>query len=167
MTRETAPALASLLAWLKRGADTVGVLLFLAAFCGFMIQVFWRYVLNDPLAWTEEFVMICFIWTVFWAAAFMVPVREHVSFDVVYDVVTPQTRRAFCMISFATIAVAFLWLVPYMWDYLQFLTRKKSPVLRVEMHWVYGCYMLFISAFAIQSAWRLTELFRPNWCDQI
>ena len=112
MAQDRTTPLVSLLTWLKRGADTVGVLLFLAAFCGFIVQVFWRYVLNDPLAWTEEFVMICFIWTVFWAAAFMVPVREHVSFDVVYDVVTPQTRRAFCMVTFATIAIAFFWLVP-------------------------------------------------------
>ena len=167
MAGQTNPAWVSALTWFKRGADTVGVLLFLAAFCGFIVQVFWRYALNEPLVWTEEFVMICFIWTVFWAAAFMVPVREHVSFDVVYDVVAPQTRRAFCMVSFATIAVAFLWLVPYTWDYLSFLTRKKSPVLRVEMHWVYGCYILFIGAFAIQSIWRLVELFGSNWRAQI
>lgn len=167
MARKPSTPLVRLLTLLKRGADTVGVLLFLAAFCGFIVQVFWRYLLNDPLAWTEEFVMICFIWTVFWAAAFMVPVREHVSFDVVYDVVSPRTRRGFSMVTFATIAIAFVWLVPYTWDYLQFLTRKKSPVLRIEMHWVYGCYILFISAFAVQSAWRLLELFRPNWRDQI
>lgn len=167
MSAGAASPIATLFTWLKRGADTVGVLLFLAAFCGFIIQVFWRYVLNDPLAWTEEFVMICFIWTVFWAAAFMVPVRDHVSFDVVYDVVTPETRRGFCAVTLATIVVAFVWLVPYTWDYLDFLTRKKSPVLRIEMHWIYGCYILFISAFAIQSAWRLAELFRPNWRDQI
>jgi TRAP-type C4-dicarboxylate transport system permease small subunit len=153
--------------WLKRGADTVGVLLFLAAFAGFIVQIFWRYVLNDPLAWTEEFVMICFIWTVFWAAAFMVPIREHVSFDVVYDIVTPQTRRGFTMVTLAAIVVSFTWLVPYTWDYLDFLTRKKSPVLRIRMHWVYGCYILFVAAFAIQSAWRLAELFRPRWRDQI
>ncbi|SMY06307.1 TRAP transporter small permease [Flavimaricola marinus] len=158
---------ASVLIWLKRGADAVGVLLFLAAFSGFIIQVFWRYVLNDPLAWTEEVVMICFIWTVFWAAAFMVPVREHVSFDVVYDVVGAQTKRSFTAISLSAIVVAFVWLVPYTWDYLDFLTRKKSPVLRIQMHWIYGCYILFVAAFAAQSAWRLAQLFRPNWRDQL
>ncbi|SLN26691.1 TRAP transporter small permease [Roseisalinus antarcticus] len=162
MPVRTATPLVTALTWLRRGADMVGVLLFLSAFCGFIVQVFWRYVLNNPLAWTEEFVMICFIWTVFWAAAFLVPVREHVSFDVVYDMAGPRTRRRFDMITLAAIVVAFVWLVPYTWDYLQFLTRKKSPVLRIQMHWIYGCYMLFVSAFALQSAWRLYEIFRAG-----
>lgn len=167
MAREDLSPLVRLLVWLKRGADAVGVLLFLAAFAGFIVQVFWRYALNSPLAWTEEFVIICFIWTVFWAAAFMVPVRDHVTFDVVYDVVKPETKRAFSMVSYAAIAVAFIWLIPYTWDYLEFLTRKKSPVLRIRMHWIYGCYLLFVTAFAVQSVWRLADLFRPTWRDQI
>ena len=67
----------------------------------------------------------------------------------------------------AAIAVAFIWLIPYTWDYLEFLTRKKSPVLRIRMHWIYGCYLLFVTAFAVQSVWRLADLFRPTWRDQI
>lgn len=167
MPEDTTSRMPGPLAWLKRGADTVGVLLFLAAFSGFIVQVFWRYVLNDPLAWTEEFVMICFIWTVFWAAAFMVPVRDHVSFDVIYDVVRPQSRRVMTMISLATIVVAFVWLVPYTWEYLDFLQRKRSPVLRVQMHWIYGCYILFVAAFAAQSALRLAHLFGARWRERI
>lgn len=151
------------LLWLKRGADLVGVLLFLAAFSGFIVQIFFRYVLNEPLAWTEEATMIAFIWTVFWSAAFMVPVREHVTFDVVYDIVSAPTRRVMTMVTLSMIIVAFVVLVPYTYDYLDFLQRKKSPVLRYQMTWIYGCYLVFIVAFAIQSAWRLYSLFRPNW----
>lgn len=155
------------LMWLKRGADTVGVLLFLAAFSGFIIQIFFRYVLNQPLAWTEEATMIAFIWTVFWAAAFMVPVRDHVTFDVVYDIVSPQVRRVLSIFTMLLVVVAFVILVPYTWDYLEFLMRKKSAVLRYQMTWIYGCYLLFIVAFAIQGAWRIYHLLRPGWRDQI
>lgn len=155
------------LLWLKRGADAVGVLLFLVAFCGFIIQVFFRYVLNQPLAWTEEATMIAFIWTVFWAAAFMVPVRGHVTFDVVYDVVSPRLRRIFTLCTMALIVIAFTILIPYTLDYLQFLMRKKSSVLRFQMTWIYGCYLLFIVAFAIQAAWRIYRLLRPDWRDEI
>lgn len=152
---------------LKKGADYVGVLLFLSAFAGFIVQVFFRYVLNQPLAWTEEITMIAFIWTVFWAAAFMVPIKDHVSFDVVYDVVAPRTRRIMTIISMILLVVAFVMLIPRTFDYLDFLLHKKSPVLRIQMTWVYGCYVLFLIAFSIQAVWRLYHLFRSTWREQI
>ncbi|MEF2072654.1 TRAP transporter small permease [Consotaella aegiceratis] len=152
---------------LKTGADTVGVLLFLTAFSGFMIQVFYRYVLNHPLAWTEEYTMIAFMWTVFWSAAFMVGIREHVSFDVVYDVVSPSTQRVLAIVAMIFLVVAFVMLIPATWDYLTFMMRKKSPVLRVRMHWVYGCYILFLVNFSIQALWRLWILFGPRWRTQV
>lgn len=152
---------------LLRASETVGGALFLLAFGGFIIQVFFRYVMNDPLRWSEEFVMICFIWTVFWAAAFMVPIREHVSFDVVYEVVGPRTRRVFSIIAMVAVIVAFLMLIPPTLDYLDFLQRKKSPVLRIQMHWIYGCYILFVVGFMLQSCARLVRLLSAGWRGQI
>ncbi len=151
----------------KGFADLVGAALFLSAFTGFIIQIFYRYVLNHPLLWTEEFTMIAFIWAVFWAAAFEVRIREHVSFDVVYDVVSPGTQRVFSIISMIAVIAAFAILIPYTWDYLDFLTRKKSSVLRVPMHLVYGCYFLFLTGFTIQALWRLDQLIGPHWRRQI
>lgn len=152
---------------LARMAEIVGGGLFLLAFAGFIIQVFFRYVMNDPLRWSEEFVMICFVWTVFWAAAFMVPIREHVSFDVVYDVASPQKRRVLSIIAMIAVIIAFGALVPYTWEYLDFLQRKKSPVLRIHMHWIYGCYLLFVAGFALQACARLYKLFGADWRTQI
>lgn len=155
------------LRWLKRGADTVGVLLFLTAFAQFILQVFFRYVLNQPLAWTEEGTLIAFIWTVFWSAAFMVPIREHVTFDVVYEAVSDRLRRRFSIGTMILLVVAFVLLIPHTLDYLQFLTRKKTSVLHVPMHWVYGCYLLFLVAFTAQAAWRLRRLLGRHWKDEL
>lgn len=154
---------ATVAATLRWVADAIGAALFLTAFGGFVIQVFWRYVLNDPLRWTEEVVMIAFIWTVFWAAAVMVPIRGHVSFDIVYEAVRPRTRRTFQIISMVAIIVAFAMLVPPLFDYLDFLQRKKSAVLRLQMHWIYGCYALFVIGFLIQAAYRLALLLSRRW----
>ncbi|QDY71081.1 TRAP transporter small permease [Qingshengfaniella alkalisoli] len=148
-------------------ADAVGAALFLSAFTGFIIQIFYRYAMQRPLLWTEEFTMIAFIWAVFWAAAFNVPIREHVSFDVIYDVVSPQARRVFCIVSMLALIAAFFILIPYTWDYLDFLTRKKSSVLRIPMHFVYGCYLLFLLGFSAQAIWRLVKLFGADWRSQI
>jgi len=155
------------LRFLKEGADLVGVLLFTAAFSGFILQVFFRYVLNAPLQWTEEATLIAFIWTVFWAAAFMVNIREHVTFDVVYDAMPPQVKRGMAIFSMLLVVGTFLLLIPATYDYLQFLLRRRSPVLRIQMTWIYGCYLLFVVNFAIQAALRLWRLFGPEWGKQI
>ncbi|SMC99980.1 TRAP transporter small permease [Rhizobium sp. RU36D] len=153
-------------AWLrtlKGGADTVGVLLFVVAFSGFIVQIFFRYVLGSPALWTEEVTMIAFVWTVFWAAAFMVNIREHVTFDVLYEVVSPETKRLMAIFSMVVLVIGFALLIPATWDYLTFVLRKKSPVLRIQMTWIYGCYLLFVVNFTIQALWRLWKLFSANW----
>lgn len=153
-------------AWLrafKGGADTIGVLLFVVAFSGFIVQIFFRYVLGSPALWTEEVTMIAFVWTVFWAAAFMVNIREHVTFDVLYEVVSPETKRLMAIFSMVVLVIGFALLIPATWDYLTFLLRKKSPVLRIQMTWIYGCYLLFVVNFTIQTLWRLWKLFSANW----
>ncbi|KUP91602.1 TRAP transporter small permease [Tritonibacter horizontis] len=148
---------------LSRAADVVGITLFLAAFAGFILQVFFRYVMGTPLIWSEEFVMIAFIWTVFWAAAFIVPIREHVTFDVVYVVLSPAWQRALAIFAMITGIIAFGLLVLPVLDYLDFLTRKKSPVLRIPMHWIYGCYLFFVVGFLFKLLARLIQLLGPNW----
>lgn len=152
---------------LSKVADSIGGLLFLTAFIGFIIQVFYRYALNDPIRWTSELIMIGFIWVVFWGAAFMVPIRSHVTLEVVYDVVPKKTKRIFSIISMLTIIIAFIILIPATVEYLDFLTRKKSPVLRLPMHWIYSCYLLFLIGFTIKSSIRLWKLFGPDWHKHI
>ena len=63
--------------------------------------------------------------------------------------------------------LCFLLLIPATWDYLEFLLRKRSPVLRISMTWIYGCYLLFVVNFTIQAAVRLWRLFTPDWGKQI
>ena len=159
--------LKSLLALLRKVADTLGVIFFVVAFGGFIVQVFMRYIMNRPLAWTEEFVMIAFIWAVFWAASFMVRIKEHVSFDVLYDVLSDKGRRVCAIFAMVVLLVAFGLLIPHTWDYLNFLTRKNSPVMRLPMEWIYGCYLVFLVSFSGQSLYRLVGLIGRDWRSHI
>lgn len=147
----------------KFAADVVGSTLFLATFIGFVVQIFFRYVLSSPVVWTEEATMIAFLWTVFWSAAFMVRIKEHVCFDVVYDIVPASVQRSLAIFAMVLLAVAFIILMPSTVDYLQFLVRKKSPVLRIPMPYIYAGYLLFLFNFTLQALWRLRGLFGRNW----
>ena len=45
------------------------------------------------VAWTDELAVVLFIWLVFWTGAFVLSIREHVAFDVVYDLLPPRLRN--------------------------------------------------------------------------
>lgn len=152
---------------LKGVVDGIGALFFLAMFSGFIIQVFYRYVLNHPLAWTEEFTLIMSLWTVFWATAFMVPIRDHVSLDIVYLACPPPVQRVLAIAATAAVIGAFLCALPGIWDYVAFMGRKKSAVMRWPMHLVFGCYILFVLGYVAQSLWRLRGLISKAWRDYL
>jgi TRAP-type mannitol/chloroaromatic compound transport system permease small subunit len=40
---------------------------------------------TSPLPWTDELAVVLYLWVILWAAAFMVPTREHVVFDLVWN----------------------------------------------------------------------------------
>ena len=58
-----------------------------------LYQVFTRYVLNDPAAFTEELVKYSLIWTGFIGAAYAFYTREHMALIVFRDKLDPQGRK--------------------------------------------------------------------------
>ena len=58
-----------------------------------LYQVFTRYVLNDPAAFTEELVKYSLIWTGFIGAAYAFYTREHIALIVFRDKLNPQGRK--------------------------------------------------------------------------
>jgi len=54
--------------WLLRRADDIAVVLMALMFVSFLLQIAFRYVLNQPLGWTEEVTVLCWVWVVLWCA---------------------------------------------------------------------------------------------------
>ncbi|KLN46717.1 hypothetical protein AAY77_06460, partial [Providencia rettgeri] len=48
-----------------------------------ILAVFMRWLLNDPLMWSEEVLIICYIWLVMIGAASAAGKRMHVSIDAI------------------------------------------------------------------------------------
>src|SRR5215468_6569684 len=85
--------------WLRRRAENVLVALLSIMFACFIIQIFFRYVLNNPVGWTEEVVITMWLWTVLWGAAFILGESEEIRFDIIYSNVPDGVRRVFAVIS--------------------------------------------------------------------
>ena len=70
-----------------------------------LIQVFSRYVLNSPVAFTEELVRYSLIWTGFIGAAYAFSTREHMSLTLVRDKFTGKAHTALLVILLMAIFV--------------------------------------------------------------
>jgi TRAP-type C4-dicarboxylate transport system permease small subunit len=144
-------------------AEIFCVLGFAALVVAFTVQIFFRYVLNDPLSWTQEVSGILYVWVVCVGSATIVKEREHVSFNLIYESVRPQARRALALIGTGLILVVLVVSLYGNYDYIAFTARQKSPTLRLPMTVVFSAFGVFMVLLIVNSAVRIYRLMRPGW----
>src|SRR5258708_30273730 len=96
MTFEGAAALGR---WLRRRAENVTVALLSVMFASFILQIFFRYVLNNPIGWSEEVIITTWLWTVLWGAAFILSEKDEIRFDIIYSTLSERARRICTVIT--------------------------------------------------------------------
>src|SRR5215475_9752127 len=87
------PRMARVLRVLAAVVEAISTAAFAAMFLLFLAGIFMRYVLGRPLAWSDELIMIAFLWMVFLTEAFVITEREQVTFDGIYDLLGERSRR--------------------------------------------------------------------------
>ena len=138
--------------WLRRRAENLSVILRLAMFLCFILQIVARYVFNYPLGWTEEVSVLCWIWCTLWGAVFVVRERDEVRFDIIYSAVSERTRRIFTIITGCTAVVLFSVALPAVYSYVTFLKVEKSAYLGIRLDYLYSVYVIFSVAAIIRYA---------------
>ncbi|HWP52106.1 MAG TPA: TRAP transporter small permease [Clostridia bacterium] len=85
---------------LKRFSKTVnmtvsyiGISLFVVLIVACVAQVFFRFVLNNSLSWTEELARYCFIWMHMIGASLLIESSEHATVTVVMDLLHGAARK--------------------------------------------------------------------------
>lgn len=146
--------------WLQKSANVIGGGLFLTLFIVFVIQVTARFGFNKPMAWTDEAAVILYVWAILWAAAFVVPEREHVVFDLLWNSVGPRARQAMQITGNLMIGGLALYGIPASWDYVHFMAREGTPVLGVSFMWVFLPFVLLLAALVVRSAWAIWNALR-------
>lgn len=147
---------------LKRGADAIGAGLFAALFLTFIVQITARFGFNRPLPWTDELAVILYIWAILWAAAFMVPAKEHVVFDLVYNAVGKRARRGMLLLGSVMTGSVAAYALPGSWDYVRFMAREGTPVLGLPFMWVFIPFVLLLIALVVRSILQVATLLRTK-----
>jgi TRAP-type C4-dicarboxylate transport system permease small subunit len=136
---------------LRAAADTLGGMVFIALFITFVIQITARFGFNRPLPWSDELAVILYLWVILWAAAFMVPDREQVVFDLVWNSVGQRARQVMRIVGNLMIGGLALVAIPASWDYVRFMGREGTPVLGFSFQWVFLPFVLLLAGLVVRS----------------
>lgn len=140
--------------WLQRRADNVAVLLLSATFLIFILQIVSRYLFRAPLGWTLEACLLCWVWLVFWSAAFTLKDKDHVRFTILLDHSRPGTRRVFAILSsLCIVALLGVSLWPTL-DFVQFMAIESTSLLKIRFDVFFSIYIVFSVAVMLRYANR-------------
>lgn len=143
-----------ILGLLHRITEGIGVLLFIAMFVGFAAQVVSRYVFNRPVVWSNDVILLAFIWWFTWAAAFVVRSRDHIAFGAVLPA---KVRKVAAGIAVALSVLGFVRTLPGTVDYVRFMFGQTTGALEVPIGYIFFGFIFFNIAAPIQLVLGLRE----------
>jgi TRAP-type C4-dicarboxylate transport system permease small subunit len=122
----------------------VPILSFVAMFITFILQVFFRYVVNHPLTWAQDVIVIGFCWSVILGACYTMRQHSHVQFTMLYDHYSPKVAAIARLTGNLLIVFTFAAMLVPSIRYSFFLGFQKTPVLRVSFTSIFlpFCYFL-------------------------
>ena len=146
--------------WLRTAANLIGGGLFLTMFAVFVIQITARFVFNKPIAWTDDLAVILYVWIILWGCAAIVPEREHVVFDLLWNSVSWRARQLMQIVGNLLIGGLALASLPATWDYVRFMAREGTPVLNLPFMWVFFPFVLLMASLVVRAVWSIWQAFR-------
>lgn len=122
----------------------LAVIIFSALIVSIFLEVFFRYVLNNPSAQLFELSIYCFVWIIYLGGALATRYNQHVRFDLIYRAFPEKGRRILELaFTLLTNAVLLVLLVPSIRYTIQVYPIKASA-LRVPWTFLLLVFPLFL-----------------------
>ncbi|MGY9049189.1 hypothetical protein P775_01510 [Puniceibacterium antarcticum] len=151
--------------WLHRRADDIASIMLAVMFIAFICQVVFRYLLNLPVGWASELSIVMWLWLVLWGAAFVVPEKEEIRFDILYSSVRPGVRRIMVVLSSLALLFLYGYSLPATWDFVTFMKVTKTSYLDIRYDHLFSIFVVFVVAILLRYIWLLVQAFRGRVPD--
>jgi TRAP-type C4-dicarboxylate transport system permease small subunit len=149
-----------LLAIADRAVMAFVALLTATFFVCVLLQVFVRYVLEQPLPWTDEVARYCFVWASFLAAAVIVGRGEHFNIDFMLEALPHRARSLLRLLGTALCIGFALILVVYGYRWSARLMFARSSVLELPQGLIYAVVPISAAYMALHLVLQLVGQFR-------
>lgn len=122
-------------------------------------QVFFRYVLNNSLSWSEELARYLFIWTIYIGISYGVKMDKHVAVDAVYSYMPKGVKKYYAMIAYALFLLFAVAIVYYGVTVvgMQISSGQVSPAMGLPMQYVYVAHVVGMVLTVIRLVQKIIE----------
>lgn len=115
-----------------------------------IVQVFFRYALNDALAWSEELARYMMVWMTFLALPIISSKLAHSSLTLFSDLLPPKARTLLKLVVYGICALVMFVAVQYSLDFAAKGMRILASSLPFHKVWAYAAMPLgFGLAFSV------------------
>lgn len=128
---------AARLLW-RWGAETVVVLLMAVMVGTIILQVLCRFVLGDPLSWSEELARYAFVWITFLGAAVAYRHGAHIVVETIVVLLPRRAQATLAWVVDALMVVALGVLLVQGLGIVEATSNVEATMLEIPMSWVYG-----------------------------
>lgn len=96
-----------------------------------------RYVFNDPLTWSEEFVVTLFVWSIMLGVPSALRARMHIRIDALILRLRPGARRLVGAVAFTCGGVVLVAAIYAGWAHTVSVWGNQTPMLGYSMGWIF------------------------------
>jgi len=120
-------------------------------------QVWYRFILNNPLSWSEEAARYLFVWISFMGAAAGVRYQVHLGIDLMEKILPAGSYRIVVIIVNLIIQVFLLMIIYWGFKILGIIQFQESPSMHISMRYPYmavpmGAIFMLINSLRITVA---------------
>lgn len=142
---------------MDRGVNWVLAVLMAVMVVVITLQVWYRFILNDPLDWSEELGRYIFVWISFLGSAAGVRYQVHLGIDILEKVVGPELFRYVVILINIVIQIFLLFVIYWGFTLLAVVRFQTSPSMLLPMTYPYaavpvGAIFMLVNSLRIAHA---------------
>ncbi len=123
---------------------TIPAASFAIMFLTFVLQIFFRYVMRQPLQWAYEVTVSCYLWLVLLGACFAQRDHSHVVFTLLYDKLPLKAKAFTAFLGNLLIFVALVYSFIPSVQFVNFMSRQVTAVFKIGLNIIYAPYIPFL-----------------------
>jgi len=135
------------------------ILCFIVMYLTFLLAIFYRYILNNPIAWSLELVRISFLWTALLSISFTFKTDSHVKFDLIYNLLDERKKIYLRLVGNIIMLIAFILLIEPTISYFMFVKRTTTSIFRLRYDFVYFPFLVMIFMMIVRLFKKITKEF--------
>lgn len=126
-----------------------GVILCLTIAFTIALQVFCRYVLNQPLTWTTDLSKYCLVWLTFIGGSYVLRRKRHISISVFMRMAPKHFQRLGELLSNLLVIAVLIIAGLTSFAFIKMSAKLEAVTLGVPMAYVYGAFPIGLGLMLI------------------